>query len=73
MKNLIGDGGAKSARRDAERAAQEARRVREEMAAKERLEKDKANRKLIRGMKGRFNPFEVLPGDKPTLGGDSNV
>jgi hypothetical protein len=59
---------ARRAREASESAAAEAREQRAALAAKEAEEKDKIQRKLIRGIKGRFNPFEFLPDSRATLG-----
>ena len=60
---------AKRAREEAQRAAEEARVLRAETMQKEKEEREKAQRKLIRGIKGRFNPFTFTRDEKATLGG----
>lgn len=62
---------ARRAREQAEQSAEEARRLRADISRKEKEERVKVQRKLIRGIRGRFNPFEVLPGSGSTLGGSS--
>lgn len=59
---------ARRAREQAEQSAQEARNLRADISRKEKEERVKVQRKLIRGIRGRFNPFEFLPGGS-TLGG----
>lgn len=58
---------AKKARREAEAARAEASQLRADSQRKVKAEREKVQRNLIRGVKGRFNPFEVLPGGE-TLG-----
>lgn len=60
---------AREARASAEAAAAEARALRAEASRKEQEERVKVQKKLIRNIRGRINPFEVLPEVKPTLGG----
>lgn len=51
---------ARSARADAEQSAAEARNLRASIEKKEAEERLKVQRKFIRGVKGRFNPFAIF-------------
>lgn len=64
---------AREARAQAEEAAAEARSLRQTALQKEQEERIKVQKKLIRGIRGRLNPFEVLPQPANTLGGSGSL
>lgn len=59
---------ARRAEEALQRSAAEARELRTQVQRKDKAERLKVQNKLIRGIKGRFNPFEFLPDVKDTLG-----